>query len=73
MVGLCISAITGQVKVLLLVISLLTQDLIQNSQKPVHIYSLVSVDFSIFLSLILALLRGTWPSKVFGGLHRSVL
>lgn len=54
MVDLYHSAIRGQIKVLLLLISLLTQGLTQKSQKFVHVYSLVSVDLSIFLILILA-------------------
>lgn len=44
-----------------------TQGLIQKSQKPVHVYALVSVDLNICLSLILALLRDTWPSKYLEG------
>lgn len=53
--------------------SLFTQGLIQNPQKSIDVYSLISVDLNTFLSLRLALLRVAWPSNVFGGLHRSIL
>lgn len=56
-------------KVLLLIISLLAQGLIQNPQKSIDVYSLISVDLNTFLSLKL---RVAWPSNIFGGLHRHV-
>ena len=76
MVELYHSSIRGldkEPEVQLLVILLLTQGLIQNPQKSIDVYSLISVDLNTFLSLRLALLSVAWPSNVFGGLCRNVL
>lgn len=59
-----IRGLDGEPKVLLLVIFLLTQGLIQNPQKSIDVYSLISVDLNTFLSLRLALLRVAWPSNI---------